>query len=114
MRKILAAGVAALTVGATAASVAAPTAADAAPYHGYYGHYHHNDGAAVAAGIAGLAIGAAIASDHPHYYSYGYGPPAYYGPGPYYGGYYGTCVVRHWAWDPYIGRNVLVHERVPC
>ena len=114
MRKTLAAALAALTAGGAMAATVLPTTADARPYGHYYGH-RGNGGAAVAAGIAGLAIGAAIASDHPRYYSYGYGPAYYdYGPGPYYGGYYGTCVTRHWVWDPYLGRHVLVHERVPC
>jgi hypothetical protein len=68
---------------------------------------HDGSGAALAAGIIGLGIGAAIASDHRGYepagYGYGYAPtgyyvesPAYYDGGysygydrPYYGGGYG-------------------------
>jgi hypothetical protein len=64
---------------------------------------HADPGAAVVAGIIGLGVGAAIASDHPHYrrhYYYAppprvyYAPPpvAYYAPPPpdyYYG--YGRC-----------------------
>jgi hypothetical protein len=64
-----------------------------------------DDGAAVVAGIIGLGIGAAIASDHhyhrhyynryyygrpSYYYGYGYAPRYYYGPPAYaypYGGY---------------------------
>jgi hypothetical protein len=47
------------------------------------------DGAAVAvgAGILGLAVGAAIASDRPAYYGGGYYAPAYYPPYPAYGYY---------------------------
>jgi hypothetical protein len=66
---------------------------------------HADPGVAVAAGILGLGVGAAIASDHPHYrrhYYYAPPPPPYYGyyapppayyyapPPPYYG-YYGRC-----------------------
>lgn len=112
MRKMLTAGLAALTFGAAAATAAIPATADARPFHGgYHGHYHHgNGGAAIAAGIAGLAIGAALADNHRGYdYGYGYGYPAYgYGYG------YRTCISRHWVWDPYLGRRVLVHERYAC
>jgi len=41
---------------------------------------------AIGAGLLGLGIGAAIASDHPHYYDDGYYAPTYYS-----GGYYGCC-----------------------
>jgi hypothetical protein len=115
MRKTLAAGLAALTFGGAVAAAALPTAAEARP-HGYYGghYYRHNDnGAAVVAGIAGLAIGAALASNsHPHYYrSYGYS----YGPGYYDYGYYPRiCESRRWVWDPYIGRRVLITNRYEC
>jgi hypothetical protein len=80
MRKTIAAALAAITF--TGALVA--TAAEARPRH----HYHRdrdNDGAAIAAGIAGLAIGAALASgsrDRSSYYDRGYYDR------PYYGGYY--------------------------
>jgi hypothetical protein len=110
MRKTLTAALAALTLGG-AISATAVTSAEARPYaHAYYGgHYHHgNGGAAVAAGIAGLAIGAAIAS--PHYYGGGpYYGPAYYGPG-----YYGTCYATRWVWDPYAGRRVPVSQPYAC
>src|SRR6202012_2698206 len=87
MRKVLTAGVAALPLGGAVAGAAMPAAA--APWHrgGYHGGYYHGGyydgggaGVAVAAGLLGLAAGAAIA-DHPHYY---YGAPYYGGPG-YYG-----------------------------
>ena len=56
-------------------------------------------GAAVAAGIVGLGVGAAIASQ-PRYY---YGPsPSYYA-GPAYYGYYGGCRAE-WRWSPRWGR----------
>lgn len=123
MRKTLAAGLAALTFGGAVAAAALPTAAEARPHGGYYGggyggHYyrghHDNGGAAVVAGIAGLAIGAALASNGGHhtYYRGGYG----YAPGYYDYDYYQprVCESRHWTWDPYIGRRVLVTSRYAC
>lgn len=69
--------------GAVALSAAAPAEA--------HGWHRGGDGAAVAvgAGILGLAVGAAIASDHPRYYydDYYYGP-AYYPAYPAYTSYY--------------------------
>ena len=118
MRKFITAGLAALTLagGLGAAS------ANAEEWRG--GDRHHDgSGAAVAAGIAGLAIGAAIASDHDRYYDhdrgyyrdgYYYGPPAYaYAYGYYYGPRYDgprRCVTRR-VWDRYWGGYV---ERTRC
>ncbi|MGZ3376230.1 MAG: hypothetical protein ACXU8S_06505 [Phenylobacterium sp.] len=113
MRKALSAALAALTLGGAVTATVA-TSADARPYYGghYYGHRGNGAGIAVA-GIAGLALGAALASDHPHYYRGGY-----YAPGPYaygYGpGYYGTCYATRWVWDPYYGRRVPVREAYAC
>jgi hypothetical protein len=131
MRKIVTAGLAAVTLGGAIAASAAP--AEAQPYRGwggyyggyYHGGHHHNDvaGPALAAGVLGLAVGAALGSSAPHYaaypaYSYGYAPayPAYgYAPG-YYGYSYGPayCQTGRWAWDPYIGRRVWVRSAYPC
>jgi len=62
-------------------------------------------GAAIGAGILGVAVGASLAHPAPAYY----GPaPAYYGPGPGYYGYYGCR--SHWRWDPYWGRYVRVER----
>jgi hypothetical protein len=116
-----AAGVAALAMvaGATAAS------ADSYRHGGYYGrgHGHHgNDvGVAIAGGIVGLALGAAIAgNNNNHYrsgYNYGYAPPP---PPPprYYGGYgrpygygYGRDCWTTREYDPYRDR---VYERTVC
>ncbi len=106
MRKTLTAALAALTLGG-AISATAVTGAEARPNdHHYYGH-RGNGGAALAAGVAGLAIGAAIASDHGPYYR------GYYAPGYYYGGPY-TCVTTRWVWDPYYGRRVPVREPYAC
>lgn len=51
-------------------------------------------GAAFAAGVLGLGLGAAIASDHPHYHRVYYGPPR---------GYYG------WGYGPPPHRVCRVH-----
>jgi hypothetical protein len=135
MRKSLTALAAALTFGGAVAAAAAP--ADARPYGGHYGHYnyghsHHrnNDaGVAIAAGVVGLALGAALAGNSGHsyynsgyynggyynngYYNNGYGYPAYGGYG--YGGYgYRTCESRRWVYDPYIGRRVMTESRYAC
>jgi hypothetical protein len=112
MRKLIAAGLAALTVagGLSAAPAQAQYHRDWDDYH----RHHDNSGAAVAAGIAGLALGAALADNGRGRYAEGYyyGPPAYaydyyYGPN-----YYGQrhCSTRE-VWDPYIGRYV---ERTRC
>ena len=121
MRKTLAAGLAALTFGGAIATAAIPATAEARPYHGYYGGYHgyghhHDNSAAIVAGVAGLAIGAALASGNHHsyyrsgYYDYGYAPSYYdYGYRP-----YAMCESRRWVWDPYIGRRVLVTSHYAC
>ncbi|OYX31372.1 MAG: hypothetical protein B7Y99_10315 [Caulobacterales bacterium 32-69-10] len=85
--KILVAAVAAVTL---AGGIAAASDASA---QGRYRRGGGNTGAAVAAGIAGLAVGAALASNRG--YGYGYGPGfngGYYGPGPVYGGFYGRPI----------------------
>ncbi|MDB5428566.1 MAG: hypothetical protein JWR47_1728 [Phenylobacterium sp.] len=137
MRKLLTAAMAAITLGGAVCATAAP--AEARPHGGgyygggygggYYGGRHHNDaGVAVAAGVVGLALGAALASNHGGY-DRGYYDRGYYGGGGYYdGGYYGggyypgyygysgyrVCEGRRWVWDPYIGRRVLVRSRYEC
>ena len=85
MKKIIAAGLAVLLIGGSA------TAAMAAPYHrsghANYGSYYRHDrggnvaGAAIAAGILGLAIGAIASSQSHDYYAPVYAPP----PPPVYG-----------------------------
>ncbi len=101
MKKVLTGALAALTLaGATAATVTPAAAQPFRGYHGGWGGYHGGyrgwgPGVAVGAGLVGLAVGATLAADHPHY-GYGYGPAPYYGPG-----YYG-CGVRL-RWNPYWG-----------
>lgn len=90
MRKIIATGLAAatllgsLTMGSTASAQ-------------YRHHDHDRAGAAVAAGIAGLAVGAAIAGSHPRYYYDDY-DDGYYRP---YGYYYAPRCRSYTVWDPY-------------
>lgn len=112
MKKLIAGALAAITM----AAVTIPTA-DARPYrdnryYGYNNHRHGNDDA-VAAGIAGLAIGAIIgsAASQPRYYER---PRTYYAPPPpvYYEPRY--CSTRDWVWDPYLRRNVVVERSYPC
>jgi hypothetical protein len=120
MRKAFTAAIAALTFGATALTATAP--AVAAPHAGFHGGGFHGGfrgrgfhGGPFFAGVAGLAIGAALAD--PYFYGpgpYYYGP---YGPGPYYygpGPGYGFCYSRARVWDPEIGRYVFERARVPC
>jgi hypothetical protein len=137
------AGVAAL------AMVAGATAASAQSYRhgGYYGgrgHHHHRGGdktgAAIAGGIVGLALGAAIASNnndrydrgysrYDRGYGYGYGrgygygyappppPPRYYGGygyGPRYGYGYGRRGRDCWTTRDYDRYSGSVYERTVC
>jgi hypothetical protein len=139
MRKLLSAASAALIgVGAMCATAAPAGAADwhghdsawHGGYHGYYGgwrggHGHGGDDWVwgLGAGLAGFALGAAVAS--PYYGGY-YGYPGYYGyggpyyGGPYYGGYYpgyygyGQCVGTRRYWDGYYGRWVVQRYYYAC
>jgi hypothetical protein len=127
MRKILTAAMAAITLGGAVAATASPAEARGhGGYHGGYGGYggryyrHDNGGAAIAAGVVGLALGAALANGG-HGYSYGYGPSYYgrdyYGPPAYgygYGEGYRVCESERWVWDPYWRRNVPVRTRYAC
>jgi len=120
MRKLIAGGMAAVTI---AASLAAGPAS--AQYRDRHYRHHDNSGAAVAAGIAGLAVGAALASgargdyDYDrHYYRGYYRDGYYYGPSSYAGSYYygpgydgpRRCRTRT-VWDPYVGAYI---ERTRC
>jgi hypothetical protein len=112
MRKILTAAVAALTL---AGGMAATTAPVQAQTRGHGGGFHGGGGfrgggfrgggfrgggfrgRGFGAGLAGFALGAALAD--PYYYGYDYGPGYGYG---YDYGYGGGCAQR--VWDPYWGR----------
>lgn len=104
MKKLLTGGLAALTLAGSLLGAAAPASARDWDHHGDHG------GAAVVAGIAGLAIGAALASGDHGYYApptYYAGPPPAYFDGPVYYSYYDHCRAE-WRWDGYWGR----YERV--
>ncbi len=78
LKNMAAAGLTALTLGATALATTSP--ADAQRFHGGYGYHHHGlgRGAAIGLGVAGaaLATGAAYNYYHrPYGYSYGYDRP---------------------------------------
>ena len=105
-------------LGASVLTAVAP-AADAQRY-GYRNYRHHDDGgAAIVAGIAGLAIGAALAGndrynprydyDRRYYQQRGYYPTDGYYYQDYQQRYRGwdRCRTR-WAYDPYYGRQVRV------
>lgn len=112
-----------LVAGATLLAAAAP--AQAQSYR--YDHDGDNTGAVIVAGIAGLAIGAALAADNNRGYDYDrryYDQRYYYDRGGYdrryyqptynpYNGYYRddyrrqSCSTRR-VWDPYLQRRVKV------
>ena len=125
MRKTLTAAMAALTFGGAVAASAVP--AQARDYNNrYYGGDYRRDnrsndaGVAIAAGIVGLALGAALTSGNQNtgYASYGYAQRPYYGPDAYNGGYYGggyrTCESRRWVYDRYLRRDVQIVSRYAC
>lgn len=126
MKKVLTTALAALTFGGAVVATAAPAQAQRYDRHyggRYYDHHRHRDrgGDALAAGVVGLALGAAIASSSNNnrsyysngYYGSGYG---YYDDGPRYRYRHRStvCETSRWVWDPYIGRRVLVRERYRC
>jgi len=89
--KKIAIGAAAL---ATVAGASIATSADARPGWG--------PGAAIGAGILGVAVGASLARPY-------YGPPPGYYAGPGYWGYYDGCR-SYWRWSPRWGRYVRVER----
>ena len=117
------AGLAALAMvtGATAAS--AQSYRHGGYHGGYYGHGHHgNDaGVAIAGGIVGLALGAAIAGNHDNGarynsgYGYGYAPPP--PPPRYYDGYGYARPYRGsdcWTTREYDRYRGTMYERTVC
>jgi hypothetical protein len=127
MRKILTAGLAALTIAGGAVATTAP--ADAAPYHGggswhgggggYHGGYGYRGGygyggAALAAGVIGFGLGAALSGPYNGYgYGYGYGP-GYYASDYYGGPGYATCYAPRQVWSPYYHRYVVTRVPYAC
>jgi hypothetical protein len=131
MRKALTTTLAAVTAVGAVLATAAP--AEAQRYRHYNGgHRHHGGGDATAAaiigGVAGLALGAAIAGNGDghrsrSYYNGGYSSGYAYDPryDSYNGGYYAyrepryrTCISRDRVWDPYIERRVTIERRYAC
>ena len=137
MRKALTTTLAAVTAVGAVLATAAPAEAQR------YRHYDHRRGggdataAAIIGGVAGLALGAAIAGNNNNgrrdrgYYNNGYAydprydsyrggyyrdsygggggrPYAYYDRGP------RTCISRDRVWDPYIERRVTIERRYAC
>jgi len=96
MKKFLKMGVLSIATAASVLAMSSP--AEARRYYGRgYGHYGHsgNTGAALAGGIIGLALGAAIANDGRGYRGGGYG---------YRGDYYRNDYRRGYAYNrPYRG-----------
>ena len=128
MRKFLASAMAALTFGGAMMAVATPAEADRYRRHHYRHHHRGGDDVAIAAiaGIAGLALGAALSDSNRSrssgYYSRSYPYRGGYAYDPRYdsysGGYYGRghriCITRERVWDPYIGRHVRIQREYPC
>ena len=121
MRKTLTAAMAAMTLGGALIATAAPAQARDwdRGWHGGGRYYRHDRGdAALAAGVVGLALGAALASNGHSYYGHSYYYDRPYYRGGYYDGYYAppyrVCETERWVWDPYIGHRVPVRERYAC
>jgi hypothetical protein len=124
MRKILTLSLAATTAISAVAFSTAASAYDYGSYRNYYSSNHNSDvaGAAIAAGVIGLVIGAALASSSSHnydngYYNRGYSQQPYYGGSygysqPYYGGGYGSYGGGYgYGQQPYYGGGYGYQQR---
>jgi hypothetical protein len=115
MRKLISAGLAALTIAGGAVATTTPAAARG--FGGGGGGFRgggFRGGGFFGAGLLGFGLGAALAGP---YYGYGYGYPydyGYYGPGYDDGGPYGACVSNRQVWDPYYHRYVVERIRYAC
>ena len=112
MRKLFTAGLAALTLAGGALAAAAPAQAD--PYRYGWHDRGYGPGPAIFAGVAGLALGAALADSR----RYDRPPPPPYYDGPYYERpyyhRYATCYTRRTVWDPYIQHYVVLTQPYAC
>jgi hypothetical protein len=121
MRKIVTAGLAALTLAGGAMATTSPATAqswrgehegfrggDRGDFRGFRGRGDRDDdgGAALLAGVLGFGLGAALASPRYEYRA----RPHYYEDD----GYYGVCYARERVWDPYIGQYVIERVRYAC
>jgi hypothetical protein len=116
LKKMLSGAAVALTLGGALLTTATPAAAQ--QWHGGnrgvvtrgYDHRdygrHNNGGAILGAGILGLVVGAALASDHDRYAP----APAYYGDGYGYAPAYGNGCTTYTQWDPRFRRYVEVNR----
>lgn len=125
MRKVLTTAIAGVTAAGAVLATAAPAEAQRYRHHRHGGD---NDevAAAIIGGVAGLALGAAIAGngdrrDRGYYYDnrYSYDPRYDSYRGGYYRDYrpryaYRTCISRDRVYDPYIGRRVTIERRYAC
>lgn len=115
MRNLMTKATLGVALGAAALTAAAPAEAQR-----YRHHRDRDHSGAIVAGVAGLAIGAALASGSrrdrgyyydDRYYDRGYYNRGYYNDGyyarPYHRGYRSNCYTRR-VYDPYIGRRVRV------
>jgi hypothetical protein len=118
MNKFLTKAVIGGTLAATTLTAAMPADAQRYGGRGYRGYRHDGTGTAIVAGVAGLAIGAAIASssNRDRYYdnryyndNYNNYPRYRYNGYNYYNDYprYQSCRMER-RWDPYYGRPVRV------
>lgn len=141
MRKAITTAICALTTAGAVLATAAPAEAQRYRHHRNHGGNNDEVAAAIIGGVAGLALGAAIAgngnrSRGSYYYDNGYSyDPRYdsyrggYYPDSYRGGYYGdsyyrehrprqyayrTCISRDRVYDPYVGRRVTIERRYAC
>jgi Ni/Co efflux regulator RcnB len=141
MRKFLTTALAAAMLAGPILAAATPASADRYRDHGYRHHRKDSDKAAiaVAAGIAGLALGAALSSrsngrptyssgystrSYPYSNGYDYDPRDDSYGGEYYGRGYGyddsyrrapaVCTTTERVYDRYSGRRVMVERRYAC